>query len=46
MRPTNNEGMTDMTNRKKNTITPGIRSLRAADLNAVSGGQQVYVHEY
>jgi hypothetical protein len=38
------ERMTDMTNRKTNT--PDIRSLSEADLSAVSGGQQVYVHEY
>ena len=37
--------MTYMTNSKTNT-TPDIRSLSEADLSTVSGGQQVYVHEF
>jgi hypothetical protein len=46
MGPTSKERMTSMTNRKTNTNTPDIRSLSDADLGAVSGGQQVYVHEF
>lgn len=40
------ERITHMTNCRKNTKTSDIRSLSEAELNAVSGGQQVYVHEY
>jgi hypothetical protein len=46
MGPTTQERMTYMTNSKANTNTPDIRSLSEADLSAVSGGQQVYVHEF
>jgi hypothetical protein len=38
--------MTYMTDSKTNTNTPSIRSLSAVDLSAVSGGTQVYVHEF
>ena len=46
MSPTTKERMTYMTNSKTNTNIPDICSLSEADLNAVSGGQQVYVHEF
>ena len=35
-----------MTNSETNTNTPAIRSLSEADLSVISGGQQVYVHEF
>jgi hypothetical protein len=46
MSPTTKERMTSMINSKTNTNAPDIRSLSEADLSAVSGGQQVYVHEF
>jgi hypothetical protein len=38
--------MTDMTNSKTNTNTRATHNLSEAELSTVSGGQQVYVHEF
>jgi hypothetical protein len=46
MGPITQERMTYMTNSKTNTNTPAIHSLSEAELSTVSGGQQVYVHEF
>jgi hypothetical protein len=46
MNPTTTERMIHMTTCKTNTRTSDIRSLSEAELSAVSGGQQVYVHEF
>ena len=40
------ERMTNMTNCRTNAKISDICSLSEADLSAVSGGQQVYVHEF
>jgi hypothetical protein len=46
MNPMTQERMIAMAYRKTTPTCPGIRGLSDAELNAVSGGQQLYVHEF